>query len=415
MPGNATLLATALLVLAACGAPADRAIPGIEPPREIDSPAGARSGEPFLAPSADGGVWLSWIERPDSLHELRVAKLDGDVWTEPRTIARSASFFVNWADFPSVFELPDGRLAAHWLARSGPGRYTYDVRLAESSDGGISWSDPILPHRDGTETEHGFATLFAMHDGSLGAVWLDGREMARRANHGGDHANGYNAAMTLRFTTLGANGSLGEEMLVDDRTCDCCQTDVAVSAEAPLLVYRDRSTEEVRDIVISRFIDGQWSEPRPVHEDGWVIPACPVNGPSIVARDRAAVVAWYTAARDTARVLVAFSTDAGASFAAPFRIDDGDPLGRVDALLLEDGSALVSWLERTAAGAQVRVRRVDRFGAMSAPTTVAASSAERASGFPRMTSAGARIIFAWTQPGEPARVHVAVTPVPRTE
>jgi hypothetical protein len=58
-------------------------------------------------------------------------------------------------------------------------------------------------------------------------------------------------------------------------------------------------------------------------------------------------------------------------------------------------------------GAEVRVRRVARDGNSSPAIVVAASSAARTSGFPRMVRSGSEIVFAWTQPGDTARVRLA--------
>lgn len=106
-------------------------------------------------------------------------------------------------------------------------------------------------------------------------------------------------------------------------------------------------------------------------------------------------------------VKVVFSGDAGATFGQPIRVDDGTPVGRVDVLMLADGSALVSWIERTAKGGEVRVRRIRRDGSLNPATTVAASSVARASGFPQMARGGNEIIFAWIDPGTPSRVRTA--------
>ncbi|HEX2077564.1 MAG TPA: sialidase family protein, partial [Longimicrobium sp.] len=139
----------------------------------MTSPAAPGSGEPNLAVGPDGRVYLSWIEpAADSAHALRFAVLEGDGWSAPRTIAQGRDWFVNWADFPMLAVLPNGRMAAHWLQKSGRGRYAYDVRIAQSADGGATWSPGVVPHRDGTAAEHGFASLWPAADGSLGAVWL---------------------------------------------------------------------------------------------------------------------------------------------------------------------------------------------------------------------------------------------------
>lgn len=361
-------------------------------------PAAPGSAQPNLAVGPDGAVYLSWIEPAGSSeHSLRYAVRRDGVWNMPATIARGMDWFVNWADFPSLAVTADGALVAHWLVRSGPGTYAYDVHLARSTDGGTTWSEAVVPHRDGTETEHGFVSLLPTPDGDVLVLWLDGREY-----DGTEH----DGEMTLRAARFGAGG-VGDEVLLDARTCDCCQTAAALTAEGPVVLYRDRSAGEIRDIAITRLVDGAWTDPRPVHDDGWRIEGCPVNGPAVSADGRRLAVAWFTAARDTARVLIAFSEDAGAGFADPVRVDDGAPDGRVDVELLPDGSALVSWLERNGENAEIRVRRVGPDGTIGPAVTVAATSASRASGFPRMARSGNVIVFAWTEPWAPARVRSA--------
>ena len=372
--------------------------------RSLDVPAAPGSREPNLAVAGDGTVLMTWTEPSgDSAWALRIAALNGDEWDEPATVVSGRPFFVNWADFPSAISLPGNRLAVHWLERSAGGTYEYDVRIAQSLDGGRTWSPDVIPHRDGTKSEHGFVSLYEAGQALLGAVWLDGRKFADSTAP---------REMTLAHTTLASDGELGLERMLDGRICECCQTGGALTDAGPVIVYRDRSEDEIRDIAIVRSVGGEWTEPRHVHEDGWHVEHCPVNGPAVAARGRDVAVAWFTGARDTARVTIAFSRDAGESFAAPIRVDGGSPLGRVDVELLDDGRAAVTWLERTEGGeAEVRLRAVAADGGMSEPMALAATSGARASGFPRMARQGDRLVFAWTVPGEPSVVRVAAAPL----
>ena len=403
---RAAIIAIASL-LAACGggerdaAPAaatrTRALLVID---SIASPAAPGSSEPNLAVGPDGRAWITWMEpAADSAWALRVAARAGDGWTAPHTIVEGRDFFLNWADFPSLVVLDDGRLAAHWLQRSGAGTYAYDVRIAQSRDGGATWSRGIVPHRDGTRSEHGFASLWDSA-GHVAVVWLDGRKYARPEDAPGRET-------MLVQTVLDSAGRRGAEVRLDERICDCCQTSVARTSRGPVVVYRDRSPDEVRDIYIVRQVDGRWTEPAPVHADDWRIDFCPVNGPSVAADGERVAVAWFTARGDSARVNMAFSSDAGATFDAPTRVDEGTPAGRVGVVLLPSGDALVSWIERTSRGAEVRVRRVRADGSTGTPLTVGVSSAERASGFPRMVVAGNELLAAWTVPGPAPTVRVA--------
>jgi hypothetical protein len=132
-----------------------------------------------------------------------------------------------------------------------------------------------------------------------------------------------------------------------------------------------------------------------VHRDGWHIGGCPTNGPAVAASGTRVAVAWFTAAAGVPAVNVAFSDDAGASFAAPRRVDGGQPVGWADVLLVNDGRALVSWLERTGDGVgEIRLRIVGADGA-TAPLTVAAAPSGRSTGIPMIARAGEHLIVAW--------------------
>ncbi|HEX7772775.1 MAG TPA: sialidase family protein, partial [Pyrinomonadaceae bacterium] len=215
------------------------------------SPAQGDSREPELTTTQDGRVILSWVEKiDDKRHALRIAMLDGNGWTETRNVAEGDNWFVNWADFPSVTALKDGSLAAHWLVKSGSATYAYDVNVSQSKDEGQTWTTPIVPHRDNTQTEHGFVSLIPLSDGRLGAVWLDGRNM-KNMNESDEHAPA-TESMTLRYAAIDSTGKLSDETELDERVCECCQTSAAVTSNGSIAVYRDRSANEMRDIYIVR-------------------------------------------------------------------------------------------------------------------------------------------------------------------
>jgi hypothetical protein len=398
------ILAALTLAVAACTRARPDAPLGV---RELPTPAAPGSGQPNLTTSSDGRVLLSWIEAAGAeRHRLRFAERPrGGGWSEPRTIGEGTGWFVNWADFPAMSALSDGTLFAHWLARSGPGTYSYDVRVVASRDGGQTWSAPVVPHRDGTQSEHGFVSMTPSSALAMGLVWLDGRKTAGAAHEG--HAAG-GAEMALVHSTLDATGRLGPETVLDGRVCECCQTDSTQAEGATLVVYRDRSEGEVRDMSIVRLVGGRWTEPLTVARDGWEINGCPVNGPAIAASGTKAAVAWFTAAGGESRVMIAFSSDSGATFADSIVVDDGRPLGRVDVVLPKGEEALVSWLERTEKGAALRVRRVTARGQRGPALTVADSSAARSSGFPRMVESAGEVVVAWRDSDEPPKVRTAV-------
>jgi hypothetical protein len=217
--------------------------------------------------------------------------------------------------------------------------------------------------------------------------------------------------MTLRYATIDANGKISDETQLDERVCECCQTSAALSSDGVVVVYRDRSQNEVRDIYTVGQTNGAWRTPQSVHADNWEINGCPVNGPSIAAAGKNVAVAWFTGAAGKPAAKVAFSSDGGKTFATPIQFDDGETQGRVDVVLLKDGSALVCWLAGTPEGGAIKVRRVQTNGTVGPPSVIAQTDISRSSGFPRMALLGDEVHFAWTEFGKPSKVRTAVAGV----
>jgi hypothetical protein len=310
-------------------------------------------------------------------------------------------------DPPVLLPMGGDRIVALYPWKSPAGGHARDVRLIQSNDGGRKWSGPVTANRDGTPTEHGFASLVA---DSLGAraIWLDGRNSAVTDKAGKTTVLEEGIAdMTVRTAVLTADGRLVDERALDTRACDCCGTSAARARSGALIAYRDRSPEEIRDISVVRVNDAT-AAPSTVHADGWKIRGCPVNGPSISAAGDRVAVAWFTAAGDSARVLTAFSEDGGTTFGPPVRVDRGTPSGRASVSVLADGGAIVSWLEAGRDSVRLLARRVGKSGRPSTWTTVATLGPGRGS-LPRMTRHGANIYLAWTQTGDLSRIRTAVT------
>lgn len=407
-PGLPTVASLALLGLGVGISFAVRAEPALAPLviEPLDAPAGVASAQPQLSVSSRG-VLLSWIERDGPRAILKLAERTATGWTEVRTVASGDDWFVNWADVPYAMRLANGTLVAHWLQKSGPDTYAYDVRLSYSRDEGRTWAPSFVPHSDDTKTEHGFASLFQAPGAGLGLIWLDGRDMKAGGHEG--HSAG---AMSVRFGAFDDNFKQVAESAVDLRVCECCPTAAAVTADGVIAAYRNRSDTEVRDIYVSRLQNGAWSEPAAVHADGWTIAACPVNGPALSARGRDVALAWFTVKQDQGQAYLAFSHDSGRTFGPPIRLDEEGSLGRVDVELMDDGSAVATWIEFAGNRAQFRVRSVSRSGTRTSPVTIAGIAGSRASGYPRLARHGGELVFAWTEAADGGALRVLTARAP---
>lgn len=396
-----------LATLSAC-APADVPAPADADPAPLVEalalPSPPRAAQPDLVATPDGTLLLSWVEpMGEAGHRLRFSRLSGDAgeWTPPQTIAEGTGWFVNWADTPHVYALPDGSLWAHWLRSTGPSRMDYGIDLVRSGDGGATWTTPQLVHPSGTPGDHGFVTFWPQARDRLGIAWLDSRQKAAsgHAGHdagGHDHAGG--AAMMLRAATYDAQAEQAGEWPLDTSTCDCCTTSSAVTDRGVVVVYRGRGDGEIRDTRIVRFDGERWTPPRDVHADGWKIAGCPVNGPVAVAEGETVWVAWYTEAGGEPELRAARSDDAGDTFGAPVTLARGmQVLGRLGLARAGD-HLLVSWLEQAPDERQTLVLgRYDGRWKHARRVEVATLSARgRASGIPRLQAKGDAAWLAWT-------------------
>jgi hypothetical protein len=379
------------------------AAPGRAPDPIVELSGAVGSRTPFVSVSPQGTTLASWLEPAGERRwALRVASRVGGRWTPARTVAESEQFFVNWADFPSVIELADGAWLAHWLEKTATKSYAYHVRTSMSRDRGATWSAPVSPHSDTSSTEHGFVSMSPRPGGGADVVWLDGRAF--------DEAN-RTGSMRIYAGGIEPDGKPSPETVLDPKTCECCQTAMARTDAGLVAAYRDRSDGEIRDIAVVRQVNGRWTEPTIVHADNWEFRACPVNGPQLAASGRRVALAWYSAPGGKPSVQLAMSGDAGATFARPIRIDDGNPVGRVEVESLPGGSVVVFWLEIEGDAGEWRAKRVAPNGRVVERWTIAATTRTRDAGFLRAASSPSGMFVAWTASGEGGGIRVARQPV----
>ena len=270
------------------------------------NPFPENSSESFLL-STDKDLFISWTEQVLDSNFLYVTKLEGGSWSNKKLITKGTDWFVNWADFPSIsYNNLSNSIFSFHLQKSSEETFSYDVNYHINSK--ETWKDMNKIHDDNTFSEHGFVSSIPYKDGFM-VSWLDGRNTYGVGDHG--HAKG---AMTIRSAVLDFNGNIVSQNVIDEMVCECCQTSMAISGDIPIVVYRDRSEGEIRDIYYSRYIDSNWTEPHPIHNDGWEINGCPVNGPNVDSYGDNVVVSWFSASNGRPKVNLKFSTDNGRTF-----------------------------------------------------------------------------------------------------
>ena len=358
---------------------------------QLASPAGENSEEPNLVKGGDGNLYLSWVERRDEKAILQYAKWEDSKWSAPEIIAEGSDWFVNWADYPAMAVNQAGDKIAHYLQMSDSGTYTYDIKVVGKKSGSSVWSVPIKLHGDSVSAEHGFVSMIPLSDNRFFLTWLDGRNtVSAKPQEHDEHGSG--GAMTVRSAFLSSDLEISNENELDNRACDCCQTTAAITANGPIVAYRDRSEEEIRDMSIVRMVDGKWTTPLTIHNDEWNIAGCPVNGPRAIADQNNLAIAWFTAAQGEAKVNLIQSNDSGETFGAVVKLDEGNAIGRVDIDMIDSETLFVSWMENS----NMVGAKVSNSGEILQRYQLATSSKGRSSGFPQIALIGDEVMVAWT-------------------
>ena len=355
---------------------------------EVQFAFGENNAKPNLV-SNDDNLTLSWISSVEDTHaDLFYSEYINNKWSVPASIASGSDWFVNWADFPA-HAVNENLILTSYLKKSDTGTYNYDIFLnLETLSGKIKKN--FLLNTDGIKAEHGFVSMIPSNNKGFFITWLDGRNTVTNTNEA------HHKAMTIRFAEITSIGEIINETELDATTCDCCQTSIALSNEGPIVVYRNRSEDEIRDIYITKYRNGIWEHPIPVNNDGWKINGCPVNGPKVIVNKTTTAVAWFTAADDNPKVNLSFSVSDKDEFNLPIQLNDLDAIGRVDAAFINSKEVLVSYMEFDDNDTYLKVKKVSVEGEVSKAFIISKIDSGRDTGVPQLEVMDNIVYLVWT-------------------
>lgn len=309
-------------------------------------PEGNHARLPTLAVDSRNQLFMAWVEGSAQAEQsLRLSRWRDGQWSNIRTIEQGRNWLLNAVDPPGLHILADDQMLAHWIERMEQGHGTL-VRMWGLIENN-SAPRPAYLHDDRRAVEHGLVSSVQSNDAGW-LFWLGGKpqsaEPPNSANTREANGNEFTARTALFARSFDSVSGLGSQVVLDQSVCECCGTDAARTDEGLILVYRDRSAEDVRDISYIRRKDGHWLPQRKVHEDNWRLTGCPMNAPAVAARGNHVAVVWYTRAKDQPQLLLARSSNAGEEFVPPMRLDFGAPIGQADVTWL-DKQIFIVWRE----------------------------------------------------------------------
>lgn len=345
---TAGVFAVAALALAAC----DTA------PAVIDDAivvAAADAHSPTVAVGPEGEAYVAWVSG-DSTYDVLLAR----VGEQPVRVNDIPGDAAPHAQAPAQVALaPDGSVYVVWQNNThieGRRFPASDLRFARSSDGGRTFEPAIYVNDDagGPPASHTFHDLAVSEDGTVYVSWIDGRarahvDAAPAAMEGHAHGAG-DAGPSIRVARSIDGGRTFEPgVILTPQACPCCRTSIVVTGQDVYVAWRDVNDENVRNVVVAHSTDGgaTWSAPQAVHDDSWRIDGCPHAGPSLaIGGDGRVHVAWYTGAPERPGIYHAV-VDTGLDFDAPAPLLTGEwvPPSLVE-LAATDGAILAAWDDR---------------------------------------------------------------------
>jgi hypothetical protein len=291
------------------------------------------------------------------------------------------------------------------------------IRSARSLDGGMTFSPPRTVHDEALTGIRGWQSLAAAPDGTMHALWLDGRDAASvepGASLGTPRQDVYLS------TWRGVDPAVEQRLAID--VCFCCKTAVAADSRGTLFAaWRHIYPGSQRDIAVAASRDGGLSFEPPVRvsADGWQLDGCPDDGPALAvdSSDRIHVI-WPTLIEEPGvepRIGIFYAVSAhGRTFSPRQRIDvDGVTDPSHPQLVIDDDDGVTVVWDEVVQGARRIVMRQRTAGMSSFGSPIVVSRDGRGA-YPVAAPVRDGLVIAWTSgSGDASDIALERVPVER--
>ena len=161
------------------------------------------------------------------------------------------------------------------------------------------------------------------------------------------------------------------------------------------VVYRDRLPQEIRDISLVHLKNDAWSKPSRIQKDNWVMPGCPVNGPSIATNGNIIAVSRFTVIKNKAKIILKLFKDGQVKSGKEIILDENVPVGRCVTVCSKD-SVYNIWIGVDKNQSVLRMAEVSLFGKIKRKMTLVPIDEDRSSGMPRAIFINNYLWVSWT-------------------
>jgi hypothetical protein len=317
---------------------------------------------------------------------LRSSRDFGTTWSEPRELLPTPEpISADGENRPKIAFGANGVAVISWTSPTSP-RFTGDIRLLRSKDGGTTWLPPKTVHADRQRITHRFESIAFDPNGRLFVAWIDRRDEVLAKAQG----RAYPGAALYYAVSDDGGASFAGDYKVADHSCECCRIALAYSAadKAMLAFWRHVFPPNERDFMIAALgPDGAVRAERATH-DRWAIDACPHHGGALsIGADGVQHRVWFNVVKGEGQTRYARIAVRDVRLSAL-------PPGAVHADVLAIGGRVVlAWKAFDVTRTQLRAQISIDGGRSFAERTLARTT--HANDQPRLIAFGDRVFVLW--------------------
>lgn len=298
---------------------------------------------PFLTKDQHGSVVLGWarsINDTVSVFCYAVSPDGGSTFGETVVIPESDNLKAHAENLPKIIFKPSGEIIALWGASNPDPRNKYSglVYYSQSFDDGKNWTKAIPLVNDTSGYDQRYYDVGILPSGEAAITWLDNRKQTA--------ADG----SALYFASTSGRSGFKNERMIAEGCCQCCRTDLFIDSVGGIhVLYRGIIQDSIRDMLHSVSLDGgnQFSEPKLISDDRWVLRGCPHTGPAMTENNQGLHFAWFTGGNNRGCYYTR-SADNGKSFRPRQQVSNAGSHPQISST--SNGKLMIVWDEFANAG-----------------------------------------------------------------
>lgn len=253
--------------------------------------------------AGDGSLWVASVTHGHVV--LRASTDSGQHFSAPVQVNTKAEDIAGFGENrPEVAIGPGGQIYVIWVGNL-PEKWASYIWFSRSTDGGKSFSKPILVHHDKAHITHSFATLAVNGKGQPVVAWLDARDhVAAMKKYGMKGPHAYHG-LAVYYTWSPDHGKhFVSARKVMDHSCECCRIALTQGPNGVVAAFfRGVYGDNIRDHAFALLPTTSDAAPDAQRStfSGWQVAACPEQGPGLAISSSGMLNAvWYEASHGPA-------------------------------------------------------------------------------------------------------------------